>query len=149
MFYCFLTFILGNWLNVSSSPDLFYKKMFFTILQKSQENTCDRVFFPAKLQVRGLQGSGSAIFIWILQSFKSMYFAEHLRTAASPISCLLGCLKDGRKMKGPSFVNFMVFLLPLFWFIVYFFPNALWRFLLKKLLPTLTPDNFAIPQKIL
>ena len=82
--------------------------------------------------------------------FKSMYFAEHLRTAASPISCLLGCLKDGRKMKGPSFVNFMVvILLPLFWFIMYFFPNALWRFLLKKLVPTLTPDNFAIPQKIL
>ena len=39
----------------SSRPEVFCKKVLLEILQKSQENTCARVYFLIKLQALGLQ----------------------------------------------------------------------------------------------
>ena len=36
-------------------PEVFWKKLFLEILQKSQEDTCARVSFLTKLQALGLQ----------------------------------------------------------------------------------------------
>ena len=58
------------------------KKVFLLISQNSQKNTCARVSSLIKFQTRGLQlyqkrGSGTAVFLWILQSFWKHLFLEN------------------------------------------------------------------------
>ena len=65
---------------------LFKKEMFLTISQNSQKNTSARASLLIKLQASGLQllykrGSGTGVFLWILQNFQ-----EHLFHWTPPVA---------------------------------------------------------------
>ena len=65
----------------SSQPEVFYEQLFWKTLQSLQEKTCTGVSFSIKLKNGDLEAC-TDIF-----QFKRIYFAGHLRTAASDKRC--------------------------------------------------------------
>ena len=68
-------------------PEMFYKKVFFEILQNLQQNTCVRVSFLTRLQAldcsfnKKRHGTGAFCKFWEIS--KNIFFTEHLRKIAS------------------------------------------------------------------
>ena len=74
---------LFGWLRMDS-----IKKVLREILQTSQEKTCAGLSFLTKSdavdrQLHQNRDSCTGVFLWVLQSFKDTFFAEHDQATAS------------------------------------------------------------------